>query len=314
MCANLSEESAIQISDGRPLSRSPEWGDHGGGQPHKQQQQHRQYQPHHRQHPHHHQSNQNYNHNLRHQSTKSAAAKTQDRHQQPAVWTWLNAIGADGARMVTPSHPCSPPTHVPPTDSPEFGTTTTSSFVRPLVRRRSTLPTNSPMSTHDGNSADASRINFAFDPRQQISTSGVLFGVSELFDWRPPHVDASHVCYFFSSSFLFFSFICFHPLFYPDIRTLGLNALASSLAPSPPTYLPWLGKLFVKLTLFFLLFFSPLLSRRSARFRLHRLASNAIQPRHQNGATVQQVPGPCATSAAWCLQRNARAEIETPGL
>lgn len=113
---------------------------------------------------------------------------------------------------------------------------------------------------------------------------------------------------------LFFSFICFHPLFYPDIRTLGLNALASSLAPSPPTYLPWLGKLFVKLTLFFLLFFSPLLSRRSARFRLHRLASNAIQPRHQNGATVQQVPGPCATSAAWCLQRNARAEIETPGL
>ncbi|KAI6316099.1 hypothetical protein MCOR34_004423 [Pyricularia oryzae] len=193
MCANLSEESAIQISDGRPLSRSPEWGDHGGGQPHKQQQQHRQYQPHHRQHPHHHQSNQNYNHNLRHQSTKSAAAKTQDRHQQPAVWTWLNAIGADGARMVTPSHPCSPPTHVPPTDSPEFGTTTTtSSFVRPLVRRRSTLPTNSHMSTHDGNSADASRINFAFDPRQQISTSGVLFGVSELFDWRPPHVDASH--------------------------------------------------------------------------------------------------------------------------
>lgn len=54
---------------------------------------------------------------------------------------------------------------------------------------------------------------------------------------------------------VFFSFICFHPLFYPDIRTLGLNALASSLAPSPPTYLPWLGKLFVKLTLFFLLFF-----------------------------------------------------------
>ncbi|KAI6316100.1 hypothetical protein MCOR34_004423 [Pyricularia oryzae] len=237
MCANLSEESAIQISDGRPLSRSPEWGDHGGGQPHKQQQQHRQYQPHHRQHPHHHQSNQNYNHNLRHQSTKSAAAKTQDRHQQPAVWTWLNAIGADGARMVTPSHPCSPPTHVPPTDSPEFGTTTTtSSFVRPLVRRRSTLPTNSHMSTHDGNSADASRINFAFDPRQQISTSGVLFGVSELFDWRPPHVDASHVCYFFSSCFLFF-YLFSPPLLpgYPDLGSQCPRLIPRPLSPNLPT-------------------------------------------------------------------------------
>ncbi|TLD11789.1 hypothetical protein PspLS_11697 [Pyricularia sp. CBS 133598] len=191
MCANLTEESANQISDGSPPSRSPER-DHG--QPHKQQQQqqqqqHRQYQNH-RQHPHHHHNNYNYNQNSRHQSTKSAAAKTQDRHQQPAVWTWLNALGADGTRMVTPSHPCSPPIHVP-ADSPDFGTST--SVVRPLVRRRSTLPTNSnsAMSAQDGSSADASGVNFASDPRQQISTSGVLFGVSELFDWRPPHEDPS---------------------------------------------------------------------------------------------------------------------------
>ncbi|KAI6360551.1 hypothetical protein MCOR25_006714 [Pyricularia grisea] len=182
MCANLTEQSAKQISDGSPPGRSPER-DHGQP-PHKQQ--HRQ----HRQHLQHHHNN--YNYNPRHQSNKSAAAKTQERQQQPAVWTWLNALGADGARMVTPSHPCSPPTHVLPADSPDFGTT--ASVVRPLVRRRSTLPTNSAaMSAHDGSSTDASRINFASDPRQQqISTSGVLFGVSELFDWRPPHEDASN--------------------------------------------------------------------------------------------------------------------------
>ncbi|TLS20978.1 uncharacterized protein PpBr36_10863, partial [Pyricularia pennisetigena] len=199
MGGNLTEESANQISDGSPPDPSSER-DHG--QPHKQQEQQQQQQEQqqeqqHRQHQHHrqhlHNPNNNHNHNPRHQSTKPAAAKTQDRHQQPAVWSWLNALGADGTRMVTPSYPCSPPTHVP-ADSPDFGTSTSSVRRPPFVRRRSTLPTDAAVLAQEGSSANASRTNLAFDPRQLISTSGVLFGVSELFDWRPPHVDASHAC------------------------------------------------------------------------------------------------------------------------
>lgn len=130
----------------------------------------------HRQHQHQHQHHQS----SKYRSNDAAAAADCDMKQQPAVWTWLNALGADGVRMMTPSYPGSPAATKTPVESPN---NSTSGGTRPQVRRQSTAPTDSFVAVK--------RNNLAAHTRQHVSTSGVLFGISGLSGLRS-HDEASN--------------------------------------------------------------------------------------------------------------------------
>ncbi|TLD22430.1 hypothetical protein PspLS_08169 [Pyricularia sp. CBS 133598] len=108
-------------------------------------------------------------------SAKLPRQTLQQQFQQPAVWSWLNNLGADDGQMVTPSCPRTPPAQI---SVDHFSLDNGSgSHKRLKIRRGLIIPGDEDMTSP--------RDALAADARSFTSTGGVLFGLSGLFSWRP---------------------------------------------------------------------------------------------------------------------------------